>query len=256
MKTAAGLLVFPNDKRYGLRITYSSRLDYTLVCAGLILLALMGGCTTTRQYGESTILSDKATWTTLASDNRGKVFLFWDQSNIQDVYSAPEDNSDIMFSYSKGTPIWETPAACSISSPRLDMNPIIQRNSKGKFWLLWCSNRDPEFYLSFWISSSANGKKWRTPERITIPFKGFKDIKSTSQLRQNKCCFAIDRENQFWISWFGRYYLSKNAEDWEEMDISEKALDPDLVESHPDCIGFDYQNQLILLQHKVNFRTF
>jgi TolB-like protein len=153
----------------------------------------------------------------LFRDRRGCNWLLWDEAVTQHggtflVQRAPE--SDLYFATSPDGSSWSAPRRLPVSSPDLDMQPILQQDSRGTYWLAWLSDRDPEHPKSLWLSSSADGFRWSYPSWMHLEWAN--DRAKASWLRRSvpEFAFLVDAKDNFWVVWEAQVSHSVDAFQW------------------------------------------
>ena len=174
-------------------------------------------------------VADKATYTYLMTDHKGKVWLLWDQSGINPVYMlTPKDTSNLFYATSTDGVVWSKPKIFSFSSVELDMHPILQQDSRGTYWLIWVSARNVDSPKWLWTCSSKDGLKWSFPHKINLPIDNKYDVQDWNKIRAPSFGFTIDGYDNFWLLWQKRLFRSTDGQAWVEVEsVNIRGLDPE-----------------------------
>lgn len=195
-------------------------------------------------------VADKRSNIYLYTDRKGKIWLLWDDSGIMPTrMNHPRESSDIYCATSHDGVEWSPPQRLSVSSSEMDMKPILQQDSKGIYWIVWCSHRDPDEPKWLWISSSVDGTKWSFPRKIDLPADiqmGFL-WKEVVYLPHS---FSIDMEGNFWLIWQCSLLKSIDMKTWTQVDVFSRLFDMEKPFRTAGFLCHDYANRLLVLAGK------
>jgi TolB-like protein len=192
-------------------------------------------------------VAEKGSNTYLYTDRKGKIWLLWDQAGLHSWKShQPDEKSDLYYSASTDGTSWSQPQKLSVSSSEMDMKPILQQDSKGIYWLVWCSHRDPDESGWLWISSSLDGAKWSFPRKIDLPA----DIQMAPMWKEAMYLphfFSIDMEENFWLIWQCSLLKSVDMKTWTQVDIFSRSYDKEKPFRTAGFLCHDSANRLLAL---------
>lgn len=152
------------------------------------------------------------------ADNDNKFWVIWDKSGMAPSRrSWPDEESDLYCATSEDGTNWTNPRRLDISSPETDMNPVLQQDGLGKYWMIWNSSRDPSDPFCLWIASSEDGVKWSFPAKFVMPDRDHATAGVRKEVMRDAPRFIIDRENTFWLKWQYGLYTSQNGSDWKSL---------------------------------------
>lgn len=196
-------------------------------------------------------------------DSHQKIWLLWDEAYKIDenfgLSDEPDQESDLFYAVSTDGKNWSKPKRLQLSSSLLDMKPILQQDRTGTYWLIWISSRDTEDPQRLWIASSANGKKWTFPRKVTLPVTE-EDIERAREENYPSFAFTTDNRNTFWLVWQERLFKSDDAKEWKEAEDLSSANGLELSGSWGGfgeySLNCDRSNHLLLMaEHKENWGT-
>lgn len=183
----------------------------------------------------------------LYTDRKGTLWLLWDQAGLHSWKSyQPDEKSDLFYSTSTDGITWSQPQRLSVSSSEMDMKPILQQDSRGVYWLVWCSHRDPDNPKWLWISSSVDDTKWTFPRKIDLPT----DVQMApmwNEVMYLPHSFSIDMEGVFWLIWQCSLLKSVDMERWKQVDIFSNLFDRGKPFRTAGFLCHDYANHLLVL---------
>ena len=165
------------------------------------------------------VLASAGSYTYLFLDRQGLLWLLWDQAVESDLSMHPSQESDIFCATSTDGADWSNPKRLPVSSSALDMQPILQQDRRGSYWLIWISSRDPKDPKWLWIASSGDGANWSFPRKVVLPISDEHDVDLWRETHVPRFGFTIDLRNTFWLVWQGRLFQSEDAQEWAEVDV-------------------------------------
>jgi TolB-like protein len=161
-------------------------------------------------------IDDKGCHPFAFADNDGKAWVLWDHSGMSSFGSSrPDGESDLYCATSADGTNWTQPRRLELSSSDMDMNPVLQQDGRGTYWMIWNSSRDPSEPYCLWIASSEDGVKWSFPAKFVMPDRDHATASFRKSARRGAHRFMIDRENTFWLKWQYGFYTSQNGSDWK-----------------------------------------
>lgn len=193
-------------------------------------------------------IAEKGSNTYLYTDQKGKIWILWDQAGLHPWKPHyPAEDSDLYCATSTDGITWSQPKKLSISSSEMDMKPILQQDGRGAYWLVWCSNRDPDEPKWLWVSSSADGVKWAFPWKINLPIEIQMDPKLWRELVYSAHSFSIDMEGNFWLIWQRRLLKSVDMKNWMQTEVFSNWFDAGKPFRTANFLCHDYGNRLLVL---------
>ena len=196
------------------------------------------------------VLAPPGSHTYLFADQQGRLWLLWDRA-VDSYWSMnPSQDSDLFCSTSTSGTRWSTPTRMPVSSSSLDMQPILQQDRYGTYWLVWCSSRDPEDPKWLWIASSEDGAKWSFPRKIALPIVDRDDVARWRETHIPCFAFTIDQHNTLWLIWQGRLFRSEDVKQWTEVEVlrtKQKGPPDNSWFGLKHCLIHDGANGLLLL---------
>jgi hypothetical protein len=200
-----------------------------------------------REILSKSTVADKGSNIYLYTDRKGKIWLLWDDSGIMPTkMNHPSESADIYCATSHDGVEWSPPQRLSVSSSEMDMKPILQQDSKGIYWIVWCSHRDPDEPKWLWISSSMDGAKWSFPRKIDLPA----DIQMGflwKEVMYLPHSFSIDMEGNFWLIWQCSLLKSVDMKTWTQVDVFSRLFDMEKPFRTAGFLCHDYVNRLLVL---------
>jgi len=154
----------------------------------------------------------------LLVDGANRIWCVWDQSIRGEQAEQPSLPSDLWAATSPDGTAWSRPRRLPVSSTALDMQPVLQQDREGTYWLVWLSDRDPEDPKRPWIASSADGRQWSFPRKVDLPVIDKVEARQWRQLHAPRHAFLIDPDGTFWIVWRWRLYRSEDGKRWTDVD--------------------------------------
>ena len=194
-------------------------------------------------------VADRATYTYLMTDHKGKLWLLWDQSGIRPRYMAtPKDTSNLFYATSTDGVVWSKPEIFPFSSVELDMHPILQQDGRGTYWLIWISARNVNNPKWLWTCSSKDGLRWSFPHKINLPINNKYDVQNWNKIRAPSFGFTIDGHDNSWLLWQKHLFRSTNGQAWAEVEkLSIQGLNPEYGSPNHYFLAHDRLNRLLLL---------
>jgi len=164
------------------------------------------------------VLDSEGSHPCLLRDHRGRYWMLWDGQRANAQEQPDSDESDLYIATSLDGAHWTPRRRLPVSTSDRDMQPRLQQDNRGNFWLVWQVVGDNRKELV--ISRSPNGSEWTFPRKINVPQTGNQDDERWRESGYG-CGFAIDTSGTFWLLRQGWLMRSSDSHRWTAVSLSQ-----------------------------------